>query len=192
VARLHGPHDVPGVPFPEVTAVAGARAGKDSRIAAPIVCYEAALGGHERYLARGERGVIPLVAQDARAAKIAFGYIRDSLTRSPLLNSLVDDVLATEIVLTTGITIACFPCTLRSLRGWSMPAGVMDELAFYRLEGQADADVEVQASIRRGMINFPSTRLVKISTPYMKGGVLFDDFRRGLRRCGRLPRRLEA
>jgi hypothetical protein len=55
----------------------------------------------------------------------------------------------------------------------------MDELAFFRLEGQADADVEVQASIRRGMIAFPSTRLVKISTPYMKGGVLFDDFRRG-------------
>ena len=33
------------------------------------------------------------------------------------------------------------PCTLRSLRGWSIPAGVMDELAFYRLEGQADSDV---------------------------------------------------
>jgi hypothetical protein len=176
---MHGTQNIPGVPFAEVTVVAGARAGKDSRIAAPIVCYEAALGGHDRHLARGERGVIPLVAQDARAAKIAFGYIRDYFTRSPLLNSLVDEVLATEIVLTHGLTVSCFPCTLRSLRGWSMPAGVMDEVAFYRLEGQADADVEVQASIRRGMVNFPSTRLVKISTPYMKGGVLFDDFRRG-------------
>src|ERR671937_154227 len=29
------------------------------------------------------------------------------------------------------------------------------------------------------MIAFPSTRLIKISTPYMRGGVLFDDFRRG-------------
>jgi hypothetical protein len=162
-----------------VTVVAGARAGKDSRIAAPIVCYEAALGGHEQHLTKGERGIIPLVAQDARAAKIAFGYIRDYFTRSPLLTSLVSEVLATEIVLNNRITVACFPCTLRSLRGWSMPVGIMDELAFFRLEGQADADVEVQASIRRGMIAFPSTRLVKISTPYMKGGVLFDDFRRG-------------
>jgi hypothetical protein len=80
---------------------------------------------------------------------------------------------------TNGVTIACFPCTLRSLRGWSIPVGVMDELAFYRLEGQADSDVEVQASIRRGMIAFPTTRLLKISTPYMKGGVLYDDFKRG-------------
>ena len=77
-------------PFSEVTVVAGARAGKDSRIAAPIVCYEAVFGGHEHHLARGERGVIPLVAQDARAAKIAFGFISQYLTGSPLLASLVD------------------------------------------------------------------------------------------------------
>ena len=38
--------------FGETTVVAGARAGKDSRIAAPIVCYEAIFGGHERNLAK--------------------------------------------------------------------------------------------------------------------------------------------
>jgi hypothetical protein len=54
----------------------------------------------------------------------------------------------------------------------------MDELAFFRLEGQADSDVEIQASIRRGMISFPTIRLVKISTPYMKSGILYDDFKR--------------
>jgi hypothetical protein len=56
--------------------------------------------------------------------------------------------------------------------------GVLDEVAFFRLEGSADSDVEIQASIRRGMIAFPRTRLVKISTPYMKSGVLHDDFQR--------------
>src|SRR5437867_2991246 len=68
-----------GQPFPEATIVAGARAGKDSRIAAPIVCYEALFGGHERHVARGERGMIPLVAQDARGAKIAYGYVTSYL-----------------------------------------------------------------------------------------------------------------
>ena len=91
---------------------------------------------------------------------------------------MVEEVLASEITLTNGLAIVCFPCALRSLRGWSIPVGVMDELAFFRLEGQADADVEVQASIRRGMLNFPRPRLVKISTPYMKGGVLYDDFKK--------------
>jgi hypothetical protein len=102
----------------------------------------------------GASAVIPLVAQEQRATEIAFGYIRDYLTRSPLLASMVEEVLAQEIQLRNGINIVCFPGTLRSLRGYSTPAGVMD--GYYRLEGQVDSDVENQASIRRGMINFPS------------------------------------
>ena len=168
----------PACPFNEVTILAGARAGKDSRIAAPIICYEALLGGHEHQLSKGERGVIPLVAQDARATKIAFSYIRDYLTSSPILKAQVVDILSSEITLANGLSISCFPSTLRSLRGWSIPAGVLDELAFFRLEGAADSDAEIQASIRRGMLAFASTRLVKISTPYLKGGVLYDDFER--------------
>src|SRR5262249_30892244 len=99
-------------------------------------------------------------------------------TRSPLLASMVEEVFAQEIQLRNGINIFCFPCTLRSLRGYSTPAGVMDEVGYYRLEGQVDSDVEIQASIRRGMVNFPFTRLVKISTPYMKSGILFEDYQR--------------
>ena len=174
-----GRETYPAQPFGEVTVIPGARAGKDSRIAAPVVLYEALFGGHEAHLARGERAVIPLVAQDQRATRVAFSYIRDSLVGSPLLNSMVADVLALEIILTNRTTILCFPCTLRSLRGWSVPAGVLDELGYFRLEGQADSDAEIQAAIRRGMLAFPAPRLVKISTPYLKSGVLFDDFRRG-------------
>jgi len=85
--------------------------------------------------------------------------------------------VAREIRLQNGMSIHTFPCTKSSLRGWSMPAAVMDEVAFFRLEGSAESDVEVQTSIRRGMLNFPNPRLVKISTPYMKSGVLYDDFK---------------
>ncbi len=165
-------------PFSEVTVIAGARAGKDSRIAAPVVLYEGIFGGHDRHLSKGERGMVPLVAQDRRATAIAFGYIREYLERSPLLSGMVANILASEIELTNGITVSCFPSTLRSLRGWSIPVGVLDELGFFRLEGQADADVEIQTSIRRGQLSFPNPRLVKISTPYLKGGVLFDDFQK--------------
>lgn len=164
--------------FGEATVLAGARAGKDSRIAAPIVCYEAIFGGHDRGLSRGERAIIPLVAQDKKASGVAFGYIKGYLAESKLLSSMIEEVLSLEIQLKNGISIVCFPCTHRSLRGWSIPAAVMDEVAFFRLEGSADSDVEIQASIRRGMLNFPSTRLIKISTPYMKSGVLYEDFKR--------------
>ena len=164
--------------FGEATVLAGARSGKDSRIAAPIACFEALLGGHDRHLSKGERGIIPLVAQDARASKIAFTYIRDYLTGSSILARSVAEVFTSDIMLTNGLSISCFPSTLRSLRGWSIPAAVLDELAFFRFEGAADSDAEIQASIRRGMLAFEETRLVKISTPYMKAGVLHDDFQR--------------
>ena len=45
---------------------------------------------------------------------------------------------------------------------------MMDEIGFWRLEGSADCDAEIQTSIRRGMINFDRTELIKISSPYMK------------------------
>jgi hypothetical protein len=123
--------------------------------------------------------VIALVAQDARATRVAFAYVKDYLTGSRLLGGMVPEVLTSAITLTSGVTIECFPCTLRSLRGWTIPVGVLDELAFFRLEGQAASDVEVQASIRRGMLGFPAPRLVRVSTPYMRSGVLWDDFRKG-------------
>lgn len=179
--RCTGRPHYPGKPFAEVTVVAGARAGKDSRIAAPIACYEAVFGGHAAFGTPGEPIVIPLVAQNERGTKIAFSYIKAYLLGSPLLVGMVaGKPLATEISLTNGITISCFPSTIGATRGWSIPVGVMDELAFFRLEEAAASDEEIQASIRRGMINFPTlTRLVKISTPYMKSGVLYEDFKRG-------------
>ena len=157
--------------------LAGARGGKDSRIAAPIACYEAVFGGHEKRLTRGERAVIPIVAQDAKATRVAFGYIRDYLTGSPLLRAMVDAELAQELRLVNRVDVVCFPSTMASMRGYSVPAAVLDEVAFFRLEGAADSDVEIQASIRRGMLNFDHPRLVKISTPYMKSGVLWEDFK---------------
>jgi hypothetical protein len=169
----------PAHAFPEATIIAGARAGKDSRIAAPCTLYEAIFGQHERHLSRGETATIPLIAQDTRGAGVAFGYIRDYLQGSPLLaTKLADEPLTSSLTLTNGVVIACFPCTLKSMRGFSIPCGVLDELGFFRIEGSADSDAEIQASVRRGMISFPNTRLLKISTPYMKGGVLYSDFKR--------------
>ena len=90
---------------------------------------------------------------------------------------LDDEPYANEIKLKNRIMIACFPSTLASLRGWSIPVAVLDEVGYWRQEGSADADVEILSSVRRGMINFRNSRLVKISSPYMKSGILYDDFK---------------
>lgn len=180
-----------GHPVSEATIIAGARSGKDSRIAAPIALYEAIFGDYP--IARGEPVVVPLVAQDGEGSGIAFGYIA-SYAHRPRISRQVDNDLTRELWVrnvhaearlsakereedpeAARVKIKCFACSAKSIRGWSIPAGIMDEVAFFRVEGGAMADEKVQTAIRRGGVNLPMQRLVKISTPYMKGGVLWDD-----------------
>jgi hypothetical protein len=163
----------------EVTVISGARSGKDSRIATPIAAYEAAYGQHDLSLSPGEIGVIALVCQDLRATAVTFGYLRAYFERSPVLRTLLaDEPRAQSLDLVTRIQVRCFPTTTPSFRSWSIPVGLMNEPAFYRLEGAVNSDTEIQMSIRRGMVGFPRTKLVKISTPYMKSGLVYEDFSR--------------
>jgi hypothetical protein len=111
--------------YAEATVIAGARSGKDSRFAAVVVLYEALFGPFP--VGTGESVLAALIAQDARAAKIAFRYIRGYLKGSPGLHDrLVKDTEST-LLLDTGIQVQCFPSTVASLQGWSICIGVMDE-----------------------------------------------------------------
>jgi hypothetical protein len=131
-------------------------------------------------LSTGELGVIAIVCQDQRATAVTFGYLRAYFERSPVLRTLLAaEPKAQSLDLTNRLQVRCFPTTIASMRSWSIPVGILNEPAFYRLEGAVNSDVEVQTSMRRGMIGFARTKLVKISTPYMKSGVLYDDFTRG-------------
>jgi hypothetical protein len=167
-AELTGRSRWPTARPAEVTVIGGVRGGKDSRILAPVAVYEAVFGGHDAHLARGERAVLPMVYQDMRATRVGSGYVSAYLTGSPVLATLVEDVLATEVKLTNRTSIPGFPATGAALRAWSIPAGFMNEVGSYPIEGMTDADVEIQASIRRGMVAFPQTLLLKVSSPWMK------------------------
>jgi hypothetical protein len=72
-------------------------------------------------------------------SKIAFGFIRDYFQGSEHLRTLVAEVRTFELELTNRITITCFPSTQRSLRGWSIPVAVMDELGFLSAGGRRTA-----------------------------------------------------
>jgi hypothetical protein len=174
--RCTGLAEYPGHAFDEVVALCGARSGKDAYIATPIIVYEAIFGDAEQHLGKGERATCVLIAQDQKSTRTAYGYCRDYVLGSALLKTMIEEVREQELRLTNRTIIACFASSAKSVRGWSIPAGVMDELGFYRLEAGASTDSEVQTSIRRGGVGFPSQKLVKISTPYMKSGVLWADF----------------
>ena len=62
--------------------------------------------------------MIPLVAQDRRAASIAFGYVKDYLTRSPLLSGLVANVLSNAIPPEDPVRAGGEAFDLAGLHGW--------------------------------------------------------------------------
>jgi hypothetical protein len=161
--------------YSEATYVCGRRSGKSDRLAANIAVYEAATGGHERCLTRGERGHIVLIAQDMRAARVSYNYILAKLEGSKLLKKLIKKVKREEIELRNGLTVQVFPCSFRSTRGHSVPVAILDELAFFRVEG-VNVDKEVIDSIRPAQATFPRAKLIKISSPYSKAGELYRDF----------------
>ena len=139
---------VPGHAFQEVTVIAGRRAGKDSRIACPLVLFEAIFGGYEHELGVGELGLIPLIAQDEKGTEVAFNYIAAYLEGSALLKRMRLEELKYAIRLSNRMTIRVFACTPKSLRGWSIPAAIMDEVAFFRTEAGALVDLKMQQSIK--------------------------------------------
>jgi len=167
--------DLPKGPYSEATFICGRRSGKSDRLAANIAVYEATTGGHEKYLAPGERGHVILIAQDKRACRVLYRYILAKFENSPLLSQLLQEVRKEEIDLTNGLSISIFPCSFRAPRGFSVPVAIMDELAFFRHEG-AIIDKEVIDAVRPAQATFPNAKLVKASSPYSKSGELYRDF----------------
>ncbi len=161
--------------YAEGTFICGRRSGKSDRLAANIAVYEAACGGHERYLTAGERGTIVLISQDMRAARILYNYILAKLQGSELLSQLIGRTRKEEIELTNGLNISIFPCSFKATRGYSIPAAILDELAFFRVEG-VNVDKEVVDAIRPAQATFPRSKLIKISSPYAKAGELYRDY----------------
>ncbi len=153
--------------------VAGARGGKTERMLAAPLVYEAVCTDHTSYLSRGERAVFPLIAQDARAVRVAFGYIKAMLTETPELAPFVRDVRASEIDIGDRMTITSFPCTVAATRGFTIPAAGLDESAYWDVDGK-----EVVRSIRRGMGTVPHPRQYTVSTPRARDGVLWLAYER--------------
>jgi phage terminase large subunit-like protein len=153
----------------EVTAIVGRRGGKTT-LASQIAIYEAV---RYRKLPRGGRAFVLVVAPILTQAQIAFDYIREGFYGSPELKRLIDKERSNEIRLRNGITIACYPCSYIAVRGISVVCAICDELAFWsHEETSANPENEVMAALRPAMATFPNAKLIKISTPYRKEGIL--------------------
>lgn len=171
-----GPSWKPGQEYREAAYICGRRSGKSDKLAANVAIFEAFFRSHR--LSAGETGVVLLLAQNMRQAKVVKGYVDGKINRSPVLRRHVIASRAQELQLDNGITIAIHPASFRAIRGLSVVCCICDEIAFWwNEEGYANPDVEVVRAIRPAMATFPNAKLLFISSPYAKTGVLWDLWR---------------
>ena len=160
----------------ELTVIAGRQSGKTSRIGAIIALYEAF---RDHGLPRGQRAYVLVIAPVVQQAAIAFDFMKRYILESSILEPRVYKIRSDEIELKNGVVIACRPCSYIAVRGVPIICVICDEMAFWRHEETAaNPEQEVIDAIRPAMAALVNTKIVKISTPFRKDGILWREFQK--------------
>lgn len=178
--ELSGMDSTPTHPAREVWLAFGRRSGKDVK-AASLITYLATIGaelsGTRARLNRGERGVVQLLAVDRDQANVCMEYTKSFFEQPILAAMLRRPPTATHIELTNDITIEITTNDKRRVRGRTVIACVLDEVAHWRAEFTVNPDEDVYQSIKPAMATIPNALLIGISSPYARRGLFWTKFR---------------
>jgi hypothetical protein len=166
-----GGRDLPPAPVNEAWQLIGRRGGK-SRNAGLAAHFLAISRDYRSILAPGEIGVIPVIAADRRQARQVLNYLK-GISRLPAFAHFVERELATSVEYRTGITVEIATASYRTTRGYTIPAIIADEVAFWRSDDSAEPDTEVLDALRGGMLTIKDPLLLVLSTPYARKGELY-------------------
>lgn len=161
----------------EAWLVCGRRAGK-SFILALVAVFLAAFFDYRSYLAPGERGTILVIAADRKQSRVILRYIAALLKGVPMLAQLITRETAEGFDLGNSVSIEVATCSFRSVRGYTLVAALLDEVAFWRAEDSTEPDYEVLNALRPGMSTIPNSMLLCASSPYARRGVLYEAHRK--------------
>ena len=163
--------------YRESSFIVGRRGGKSSKLAANIAVYEACFRKYD--LAQGEQGYVVALSPTKKQSAVVFRYVLARLSNSPTLRRMIKgEPMKDEVSLTNGVTIGVWPCNFRSVRGISIVCAICDEIAFWSDDiSGSNPSPEVLRALRPAMANFPNAKLVKISSPFAKSGIVWEDWR---------------
>lgn len=173
-AEVSGDRNPPRRPVRELVCAVGRGGGKDS-IAAALAVYIAVTADFTM-LRPGERGSIMCLATDRDQAKIAFGYIKAHFEQTLLLKGLVERIGDDFIQLRNKAEIVVQTNNTRSPRGRTIACAIFDEAAFWLGVDYAHPDTEVDAAVSPGLMRFPGSIKIIISSVHRRAGLLYDKY----------------
>ena len=171
----------------EAWLICGRRSGK-SFLLSLIAVYLATFKDWTPLLAPGEVGTVMVIATDRRQARTIMRYVEALLRGVPMLAALIArsrvnrDDLGFEIE--GRVAIEIHTASFRTVRGYTIVAALLDELAFWKSEQSASPDTEVIEAIRPALATVPGSMLLAASSPYMRRGALWAAHRRYWAKAG--------
>jgi Terminase large subunit, ATPase domain len=171
--NISGGRSPPTKAVRELWCVCGRRSGK-SRTAALLAVFIALFLKHHR--APGERPMVLVIAGSVDQAATVFSYVRGFIEASPTLAREAVAIRRHEIELRNGVIIAVHANSFRTVRGRSLVCAIFDETAFWKDETSATPDIEMYRAVLPSLATTDG-KLVGISTPYRKLGLLYQKHR---------------
>lgn len=164
--------------YSQTVVLTGRRSGKSKSIAA-VGAFEAALAGNEAKLSPGEIGMVAVISPTKHQSNIVKTYIQGIFNSSAVLRAEVKNETATGLELRNGITIGILAGDWKTVRGFTLLAAIVDELAFFGLDEQSKvkSDAELIAALRPGLAT-TGGKLIGISSVYGKRGWGYDQWKR--------------
>ncbi|WP_426442044.1 terminase large subunit domain-containing protein [Bradyrhizobium genosp. P] len=174
---IAGDREPPTRRVSEFVAACARRTGKDA-VASVIAAHSAALFDQQDRLRPGERAQVLCLASDRDQAKIVLNYIRSYFTDIPAMAKMVLRTTATGFELRNNVVVTVATSSFRAVRGKPVLLAVMDEAAFMRSEFSASPDTELYSALKPALLTIPGSRIVIISSPYRKSGLLWDRYKK--------------
>lgn len=175
-SEVAGGRKVPAGRVQELWTIAGRRGGK-SRMAAAVAVYIATFADHRSKLAPGETGYVLVLSPSKSQARTVRDYAEGFIRSSPILSQSLDgEPTAEEIRLKGNVVIGVHTNSFRTVRGRTLLAAVLEEVAFMRDESSAIPDVELYRAILPAL-GTTGGMLIGISSPYRRLGLLHQKHR---------------
>jgi len=171
------PNKLPKAGFDTALFLTGRRSGK-TRMASIIAAYEAVLSGREARLAKGERGMVPVVSPTKAQSGVVRDYMR-AIFDTPILAGEVVSETREGFELKSGTRIEVLAGDWRTVRNYTGLAAIVEEACFlgFAEESKVRTDTELIRALKPSLATCGG-RMIVISSPYAMKGWCFQQWKR--------------
>jgi hypothetical protein len=180
-----------------INLIVGRRGGK-SLIAAMLAIYCAIKLNWKPFLKKTPAATVAILSHSIEFSEEILELIKELIEASPILTRLIDHSkkhtkstfnLSVPFVGKQGttysrVTVKVGTASKKTIRGKAICALLCDEIAFWNLdEKAAERDEDILRAARPSLLQFKgNSMLLKLSSPSIRQGVLYDEYTKGQKR----------